>query len=153
MQVFRRHEQCVLFVDDCFGHKQLVDALRKEGFIVVAFEDKFDKRQNVKDTEIIPYCSENTLLIATTDKDMVLRHRDLLNERRQCVIFTTNANDDSMKVWLPAFVENKAKILRTWKKREPPWIGRLHPGRHLEIFDLMRYTKYDAETEERRKHK
>jgi predicted nuclease of predicted toxin-antitoxin system len=149
--VFRRHEPCVLFVDDCLGHKQLIAALVTQGFTVIGHQEKFGKRQSVKDDEIIPYCAGSKLLIATTDKNMVLRHRDLLRAHKQCVIFTTNNSSDNLKVWVPCFTKNKAKIERTWKKREPPWVGRLHPSGHLEIFDLIRYTEYDAETKGKRR--
>jgi len=138
-------------VDECFGHKQLVAALTDAGFNAIGFEAKFDKRQNVEDEEIIPHCSKEKLLIVTTDKNMVLLHRNLLKKHKQCVIFTTNGTDDCLKVWVPSLAKNKAKILRTWKKREPPWIDRLHPSGHLEIFDLSRYTQYDQETRDRKR--
>jgi predicted nuclease of predicted toxin-antitoxin system len=138
-------------VDDCFGHKLLIAALKGQGFEVVGMHDGFGKEQNLKDEKIIPYCAKRKFLIATTDKNMVLRHRELLNKHRQCIIFTTNNNSDNLSKWLPGFVKNKAKILRTWKKRQPPWVGRLHPSGHLEIFDLMRYAEYDPETKNKRR--
>jgi len=153
--VFRCHEPCVLFVDDCFGHKALVAALKGKEFSVVGFHEVFGKEQNIKDEKIIPHCAKHKLLIVTTDKNMVLRHRDLLNQHQQCVIFTTSNAGDNLGKWLPGIVNNKAKIERTWKKREPPWVGRLHASGHLEIFDLMKYTEYDSDTppEKRRKKK
>ncbi len=149
--MYKRHDPCILFVDECFGHNDLLVALRGVQFQIVGHHEVYDNRQNVKDEELIPYCAKGKLLIATTDKNMILRHRYLLNFHRQCVIFTTNCNDDNLKVWVPGFARNKAKIERAWKKREPPWVGRLHPGGHLEIFDLMRYTEYQAETVRKRR--
>jgi hypothetical protein len=150
--VYRRREECALFVDECFGRKELVAALRKEGFNTIGFEERFDNRQSVGDEEIIPRCAKETLLIVTTDKNMILRHRDLLNRHKQCVIFTTNGKDDCLKIWVPALAKNRVTILRTWKKREPPWVGRLHPSGHLEIFDLMQYGQHDQETKEKKRN-
>jgi len=149
--VYKRHDPCILYVDDCFGHTELVKALREVHFVVVGHHEQYDNRQSVKDEEIIPLCASNKWLIATTDKNMILRHRGLLVRHRQSVIFTTNCNDDNLTVWVPGFEKNKAKIDRTWKKREPPWVGRLHPGGHLEIFDLIRYTESQAETVRKRR--
>ena len=153
--MFRRHEPCVLFVDECFGHKRLLAALREQGFVVVGFQEKYGKAQGIKDEKFIPHCAESGLLIVTTDKNMVLRHRELLNDHKQCVVFTTNNTSDNLRVWVPGFIRNKRKIERTWKKHEPPWVGRLHPSGYLEIFDLVKYTEYDPETpqEKRRQRK
>lgn len=90
----------MLFVDDCFGHKQLLAALKAQEFEVKGFYDLFGKEQNVKDEKIIPQCAKQRLLIVTTDKNMVLRHRDLLKQHKQCVIFTTSNSGGELIVWL-----------------------------------------------------
>ncbi len=139
-------------MDDGFGYKELAPELKKIGYQLVSHHEYHNKRQGVKDEEIIPLCAENNWLLTTTDKNMVLRHRELLKRHGQSLVFTSN-NRDTYDIWLAAFKKAKAKIERTWKKRQPPWVGRLHPTGILEAFDLRSYTEYQAESVRKRRRR
>ena len=148
--MYRHHDPCILYLDDCFGYKELAPELEKIGYQLICHGEYHNKRQGVKDEEIIPLCARSNWLLTTTDKNMVLRHRELLKRHRQSLVFTSN-NRDTYDIWLAALKKAKVKIERAWKKRQPPWVGRLHPTGFLEVFDLTSYAEYQAESVRRRR--
>jgi hypothetical protein len=150
--VFRQRDLCVLFLDEGFGHRELGPALEGIGYSIVCHQKHHNKRQGIKDDEIIPDCAKNNWLLVTTDKNMVLRYRDLLKQHRQALVFTSN-NHEKYDTWIRAFENAKVAIERHWKKTEPPWVGRLHPTGLLEVSSLLKYTRFQTESvkEHRRK--
>lgn len=131
-------------MDEGFGHKELAPRLRAIGYQIYCHQEHHCKRQGIKDDENIRICAANNWLLTTTDKNLVLRYRDLLRTHKQSVVFTSN-NQDRFEIWLRAFTEAKAAIERAWKKRAPSWVGRLHQNGHLEVSPLMGYTEYQSE--------
>jgi hypothetical protein len=136
-------------MDEGFGYKELGPELEKVGYSLVCHQPHYNKRQGVKDEENIVLCASKLWLLTTTDKNIVLRHRDLLHKHRQSVIFTSN-NQEKFETWLTAFPKAKAAIERHWKKTAPSWIGRLHPTGLLEVSPLMRYIEYQRDHLRRR---
>lgn len=137
-------------MDEGFGHKELAPRLRAIGYQIHCHQQHHSKKQGVKDDENILICARNHWLLTTTDKNHVLRYRDLLRIHKQSVVFTSN-NQEKFETWLRAFTEAKAAIERTWRKKAPSWIGRLHPNGYLEVSALMSHTEYQAE-KVRKKH-
>lgn len=137
-------------MDEGFGLKELAPQLRATGYQIHCHQHHHNKRQGVKDDENILICAKNNWLLTTTDKNLVLRYRDLLRIHKQSVVFTSN-NQEEFETWVRAFTKAKAAIERNWKKKAPSWIGRLHPNGYLEVYALMQYTEYQSETVRRKR--
>jgi uncharacterized protein with PIN domain len=88
--VFRRRDPCILFMDEGFGYKELAPQLRVLGYEIKCHQEHHNKKQGVEDDENIAICAENNWLLTTTDKNLVLRYRDLLKKHKQSVVFTSN---------------------------------------------------------------
>lgn len=142
--MFRRHDPCILFMDEGFGYKELAPQLRVLGYEIKCHQEHHNKKQGISDDVNILICSDNNWLLTTTDKNLVLRYRELLSKHRQSVVFTSN-NQEKFETWLKAFTVARAAIERNWRKRPPSWIGRLHPNGYLEVSGLMQYTEYQSE--------
>ena len=131
-------------MDEGFGYKELAPRLRVLNYQIECHQEHHNKKQSISDDINILICAENNWLLTTTDKNLVLRYRDLLNKHKQSVVFTSN-NQEKFDTWLKAFTVAKIAIERNWKKTPPSWIGRLHPSGYLEVSGLMQYTEYHSE--------
>lgn len=119
---------------------------------IVTHQEHYNKKQGVTDEENIVLCAKNDWLLTTTDKNLVLRYRDLLHKHKQCVVFTSN-NQEKFETWIKALTKAKMAIERNWKKTAPSWVGRLHPTGYLEVSALMNYTEYQTEHVRRKPHR
>jgi hypothetical protein len=137
-------------MDEGFGYKDLSPQLRVIGYQIYCHQEHNHKRQGIKDDENIVVCAKNNWLLTTTDKNLVLRYRDLLHKHKQSVVFTSN-NQEKFETWVRAFTKAKAAIERNWRKKPPSWIGRLHPNGYLEVSALMQYTEYQSENVRRKR--
>lgn len=120
----KRHEPCVLFLEDAFGSGKHPKTLRDAGFTVECFGDHFPdatrgKEQNVKDPRIINLCHEKNFVLITTDKNLPITHAATIKKTEIAIIATANNNADPA-VWVQAIISAKARIERHCKKVPRP---------------------------------
>ena len=121
----KQREQCVLFLDDCFGRLDLPLALRAAGFQVEVFRDHFSRQdggpeQGVKDPQIIKLCHKNGWVLVTSDKDMQFTHVEEIKKTDLLILATAHNSSGNMSVWVQAMTKLKPEILRLHRKAERP---------------------------------
>jgi hypothetical protein len=125
----KRHEECVLFLEDCFGSTTRPQRLKDAGYEVVCFTEKFcdkggRKEENVKDPRIIRLCASQKWVLITPDKNMVFTHAETIKKTDVAIIASTIGTRD-MDNWINQLIKAKAKIERHVKKTPRPWFMRL----------------------------
>jgi hypothetical protein len=125
----KRHEECVLFLEDCYGTSHRPKRLRDAGFKVECFirhfcDEKGRKEERVKDPTIIRFCARQKWVLVTPDKEMLFTHADTIKKTDVAIIASTNGTRD-LDNWIEQVVKAKAKIERHVKKYPRPWFMRL----------------------------
>jgi hypothetical protein len=122
----KRHEPCVLFLDDCFGEPP-AELLMKAGYCqVITFGQIFRdpktsrKRQHVKDPDIIAFCSEKRFMLVTTDSNMQLSHAAEIGKSHVTILATAHNNVTGIEEWVDALIQGRVAVERYWKKVQPP---------------------------------
>ena len=125
----KRHEQCVVLLDDCFDSASIHRELSEHGFQVERFTDHFPdehrdgyRAQNIKDGAVIQLCQRRGFLLFTADREMRRAHLEKLKKTDIGVVATANYRDGTA-VWIAAFASAKARILRDFKKAERPYFS------------------------------
>ena len=132
----KRHEQCVLFLEDAFGSGVHPERLRAAGFEVVCFEEEFPDphrkvEQAVKDPRIIKRCNEKKLVLITADKEMLYTHVETI-KKSEIIIIATQSNTISIETWVDAIIKAKPKIERLVKRSDRPYFATLGRTGNLE---------------------
>jgi len=123
----KRHESCVLFLEDAFGSGVYPEQLRAAGFIVECFGDHFPdpdrkKEQAVKDPRIIQLCHEKKWVLVTTDKNILYTHVQTI-KKAEILIIATESNRIPLDTWIKALIKAKPKIERLVKRSERPYFA------------------------------
>jgi predicted nuclease of predicted toxin-antitoxin system len=127
----KRHEKCVLFLEDAFGTTVHREKLEAAGYTVECFAKVFSvdgrrPEQGVKDPKIIRYCHREKRILVTTDKNMRFTHVEEIKRTSIGIIATeSNRSPTGMGVWVEALILAKAQIERTVKKHARPWFAHL----------------------------
>jgi hypothetical protein len=124
------HDECVLFLDDCFSNDRAVAKLSRH-FTVETFPKWFrtesnKKKQGVKDPSVIEFCNEKKWLLVTTDHEMRKTHAQEIRVN-PCFTAIATANNSATaqeyEEWLDAIIKLKPRILRYYKKNQRPWFA------------------------------
>jgi predicted nuclease of predicted toxin-antitoxin system len=126
--VKKRHEECVLFLDDGFSAESVAVRLSTAGFTVQRFPEWFKDengcpRRNVEDPEIIRFCQKNGWMLVTRDHEMKNTHREEIKKTEIAILATAHNSAASQDEWVAAIINVKTRILREFKKRERPWFA------------------------------
>lgn len=128
VNVKKRREECVLFLDEGFSAESVAVRLRTAGFTVQRFPEWFRDengriRQNVEDPEIIRFCHKNGWMLVTRDHEMKNTHREEIRKTEVAILATAHNSAKNQDEWVVALINLKSCILREFKKRERPWFG------------------------------
>lgn len=123
----KRHEPCVLFLEDAFGSGVHPETLRAAGFEVEIFGEHFPddlrkKEQAVKDPRIIRLCNEHKWVLITTDKQLPFTHAETVR-KTEIVIIATESNRIPLDTWVKAIIKSKLKIERLVKRSDRPYFA------------------------------
>lgn len=125
----KRHEKCILFLEDGFGTTLHPKQLEQAGFEVCCFASAFQKdgrkEENVKDTRIIEHCYSNRLVLVTMDKNIRFTHVEAIKKTDIAIIATESCDKYSPAIWVTALILGKAKILNKVKRYPRPWFAHL----------------------------
>jgi predicted nuclease of predicted toxin-antitoxin system len=126
--VKKRHEECVLFLDEGFSAESVAIRLRTAGFTVQRFPEWFHDEEgrpirNVLDPEIIRFCHRNGWLLVTRDHEMRNLHREEIRKSEVAIIATAHNSAEDQDEWVAALINLKSRILREFRKRERPWFA------------------------------
>lgn len=119
----KRHEACIVALDDCFDCISAADKLTKAGFEIRRFSSLFPdfatvREQSVKDNRVISECHKNQFLLFTTDKEMRSVHVVELLKTDIGVVATSSNNDPD------AITHNGGIILSDEPTSSPQRFGR-----------------------------
>ena len=135
MLYVKRHERCVLFLEDGFG-KDCRDKLVAAEFEVVCFAEDFSaekaRRERVTDPRIIKHCDQEDYVLFTLDKGMRHTHVEEIKKTGVAIIATESCDKYSPNQWVEALIKAKAQVLRRVKKHPRPWFA------HLQITGKIR---------------
>jgi hypothetical protein len=126
----KRREECVLFLEDCFGSTTRPQRLRDAGYKVKCFveehfcDKKGRKEERVKDPRIISLCAAQNYVLVTPDKNMLYTHAETIRKTDIAIIASVAGTKD-IDDWITQLIEAKAKIERHVKKTPRPWFMRL----------------------------
>jgi hypothetical protein len=120
----KRHEKCVLFLEQGFGTTVHPLQLRHAGFEVKCFAEVFQKdgqpEDKVTDPRIIEYCHEKKLVLITMDKNIRFTHVDAIKKTDVAIIATESCDKYSPATWVTALILGKSGILSTVKRYPRP---------------------------------
>lgn len=124
----KRHDPCILFLEDGFGTESWPQKLLEAGFRVECFAHHFikdgRKEDGVKDPPIIRFCNEKKFLLVTLDKAMRFTQIEAI-KKTTIGILATESNEIGVGPWIDALILAKAEIERLWKKHPWPWFAHL----------------------------
>jgi hypothetical protein len=128
----KQHEECVLFLDDCFDVPEVAEELTGAGYCMVErFRDHFPrtdspggKERGVKDPRVIALCNRRGWLMLTTDGNIRFTHVEEIKRSPNFALLATAHNKvDDAHEWVPALKTLRVKIQREFKKRQRPWVA------------------------------
>lgn len=129
MAYTKRHEKCVLFLEEGFGTTVNPLQLAQAGFEVACFSKIFQKdgqkEQGVKDPRIIEYCYNEKLVLVTMDKNIRYTHVEEIKKTDIAIIATESCDKFSPSTWVAALILGKPKILSAVKRHPRPWFAHL----------------------------
>jgi len=136
--VKKRHEECVLFLDEGFSSESVATRLRTAGFTVQRFPEWFKDqnghvRRNVEDPEVIQFCDRNGWLLVSADHEMKNAHRAEIKKSEVAILATAHNTVEDQDEWVVAIINLKTRILREFKKRERPWFATFSRTANLTI--------------------
>ena len=140
--VKKRHEECVLFLDEGFAAESVACQLREAGFSVQRFHDWFrdengKQKQNVPDPEVIRFCHKKGWLLVSRDHEMKRLHREDIRRSEVAIVATANNKGAEQSEWVRAIITQKSRLLREFKKLERPWFAIVTRGGAIS-FELIR---------------
>jgi predicted nuclease of predicted toxin-antitoxin system len=126
--VKKRHEECVLFLDEGFSSESVAIRLRTAGFTVQRFPEWFkdadgQPQRNVLDPEVIKFCTKYGWMLVTRDHDMKNMHREEIRKSDIAILATAHNSAENQDEWVAAIINLKVRILREFKNRERPWFA------------------------------
>jgi hypothetical protein len=126
--VKKRHDECVLFLDDGFSAPSVAERLTTAGFTVQRFPEWFRDEQgqplrNVPDSEVIRFCNRHGWLLVTRDHEMKNMHREEIRRSTVAILATAHNSAKDQGEWVAAIINLKGRILREFRKRERPWFA------------------------------
>ena len=121
----KQREECVLFLDDCFGRLDLPKHLRDAGYNVEAFRDHSQDssgslEQGTKDPDILRLCQRRGWTLVTADSEMQYTHVEAIKKTTLLILATAHNSSADMSVWASALIKLKPSILRLHKKEPRP---------------------------------
>ena len=129
MAYAKRHEKCVLFLEEGFGTTVSPLQLREAGFGVSCFAEVFQKdgqkEEKVTDPRIIEYCYAQKLVLVTMDKNIRFTHVEAIKRTDVAIIATESCDKYSPATWVTALILGRSKILSTIKRYPRPWFAHL----------------------------
>jgi len=135
----KRHEPCLLFLEDVFSESHKLRLLEAGFARVERFVDHFrDSRtrkaaQSVKDTPIIKLCDDEGWLLVTPDKDMQFTHVEQIKTTEIAILATAHNNAPDFGEWVEALILGKATIERYFKKCARPCFATINRQGNLTI--------------------
>lgn len=134
----KRHEECVLFLDDGFSAESVAIRLRTAGFTVQRFPEWFrdengQKRENVLDPEVIRFCHKTGWLLVTKDHEMKNMHREEIRKSEVAILATSHNSAEDDGEWVAAMINLKPRILREFRKHDRPWFATFSRTARLRI--------------------
>lgn len=139
----KRHEPCVLFLEDSFGESH-AEKLRQAGYAQVErFANHFqDERtnhceQSVKDPRIINFCSQRKWMLVTTDSSMRKTHVETIKKTDIAILATAHNSAEDMDEWVEGLIAGKAKIERFFHKHPRPSFATFNRQGDLPIKDTI----------------
>jgi predicted nuclease of predicted toxin-antitoxin system len=126
--VKKRHDECVLFLDDGFSAPSVAERLRTAGFTVQRFPEWFKDEKgrplrNISDVEVIKFCEKHGWMLVTRDHNMKNMHRGEIRKTSIGILATAHNSAKDQDEWVAAIINLKSRILREFKNRERPWFG------------------------------
>lgn len=136
--VKKRHEECVLFLDEGFAAESVAARLKTAGFTVQRFPEWFrdengQARRNVEDPEVIRFCHKTGWLLVTRDHEMKNTHREEIKRTEVAILATAHNSLEDQDEWVAAIINLKSRILREFKKCERPWFATFSSTANLNI--------------------
>ena len=124
----KRHEECVLFLDEGFSAPSVAERLSTAGFTVQRFPEWFRDEdsqplRNVPDSEVIKFCHKHGWMLVTRDREMKNLHREDIRRSEVAILATAHNSAKDQGEWVAAIVNLKGRILREFRKRERPWFA------------------------------
>ena len=99
------------------------------------FRDQNDqKRENVKDPEVIAFCNKHGWLLVTADSEMRNAHRTEIRKTQVSILATAHNSLPNPDNWVAAIITAKGRILREFKKRDRPWFATISQSAVLKFF-------------------
>jgi hypothetical protein len=142
----KRHEECVLFLEQVFGTSDCPKKLEEAGFKVVCFAHAFPteaaSHARVPDPRIINHCYQNKYVLVTFDKNMRYTHVETIKKTDIAIIATESGDKYPAARWIDALIQARSKVRSKAKRFPRPWFARLQITgaiRHIEtITENMR---------------
>jgi predicted nuclease of predicted toxin-antitoxin system len=124
----KRHEECVLFLDEGFSAPSVAERLSTAGFTVQRFpvwfrDEDSQPLRNVPDSEVIKFCHKHGWMLVTRDREMKNLHREDIRRSEVAILATAHNSAKDQGEWVAAIVNLKGRILREFRKRERPWFA------------------------------
>jgi len=133
----KRHEDCVLFLEQGFGTTDNPQKLRDAGFEVVCFAHKFPHEAannlGVGDPRIINCCYENQYVLFTFDKSMRHTHVEAIKKTDIAIIATESCDKYPPSRWVDALITANTVVRRKVRRHPRPWFA------HLAITGILRH--------------
>lgn len=114
----------VFYLDQNLGSEKLAALLRPAGFDIVTHRERYQKRQDVLDPELIKDCGINKNILITADGDMETTWAAEILTAKIGVVILKNNNDGAPK-WAMRIIFAKQEIQRMLKKYRKPLAARL----------------------------
>jgi hypothetical protein len=125
----KRHEECVLFLEDVFGTTTNRQKLQDAGFKVECFAEHFQnegkREQGVIDPRIIRYCDSKKFVLFTADKNIRFTHVDVIKKTEVAIIATESNNKYPPTMFVDALIKAKHNVERKVKRYPRPWFAHL----------------------------
>jgi hypothetical protein len=137
----KRHEKCVLFLEEGFGTTVNPLQLEQAGFEVRCFAKIFQKdgqkEENVKDPRIIDYCYTQKFVLVTMDKNIRFTHVEDIKRTDIAIIATESCDKYPPATWVAALILGKAKILSAVKRHPRPWFAHISTKGELRAIETI----------------
>ncbi len=125
----KRHEECVLFLEDVFGTTTNRQKLQDAGFRVECFAEHFQiegkREEGVKDSRIIRYCDSKKFVLFTADKNIRYTHVDVIKKTAVAIIAMESNNKYPPATFVDALIKAKHNVERKVKRYPRPWFAHL----------------------------
>lgn len=129
MAYAKRHEECVLFLEDVFGTTTNPQKLRDAGFKVECFAQHFQnegrREERVIDPRIIRYCNLKKYVLFTADKNIRFTHVEVIKQTEIAIIATESNTKYPPSMFVEALIKARRSVERKVKRFPRPWFAHL----------------------------